>query len=152
RARTAGRTGRAAPRRSTRPGAASAGARRPRSWRPRRRSPRRPSAAAPPPGTPIARPWSSEIRGIRGPVSNDPEELYRARDLLEEAPMRRLLLLLGLAAPLIHACGDSKPPCAIAGTGVPDSVDHIGCPADYEALGYADDPFVAAARTSSVSV
>jgi hypothetical protein len=41
--------------------------------------------------------------------------------------------------------------CAV-GADEPDSVGHIGCSADYERLGYDDDPFSTFARTHSLSV
>jgi len=43
--------------------------------------------------------------------------------------------------------------CAVAaGSSTPNSVDRIGCAADYDALGYEDDPFVTFAGTTSISV
>jgi hypothetical protein len=71
--------------------------------------------------------------------------------------MRRLACIAALA--LVSACGSDggSPPvageCAILpGGATPESVDHLGCAADYAALGYSEDPFVTLAHTMSVSV
>ena len=57
-----------------------------------------------------------------------------------------------LVALLLVAC--TTPPaqqCAVIGA-VPDATAEIGCPADYAALGYEDDPFGTFAHTNTVNV
>ncbi len=69
-----------------------------------------------------------------------------------------VLLAAGLVATLALGCsGDDAPPttaprCTIVDGARPDAVERIGCPADYETLGYTEDPFVTFARTNSISV
>jgi hypothetical protein len=82
--------------------------------------------------------------------------LPRALAIAVDAALATLgVALVALLATLAVGCGGGGggggADCAVVGA-TPDYVERLGCPADYAALGYDEDPFVTFARTTSVSM